>query len=431
MRIELEGRLERVGDTLPKPEAAVGERARSAALVALRAAEHPGRRRSHLRARPTGLLLAAGAICAAVAVVILVSPWQSTARATERALAALGDRPVIHAIVENTGAQASVVDLSSGETQSLFQRSEYWYDDERSLLRTRLSVGGRPLPGAEIVQTPEGSFTDLGFQRGPATPPRLDPVLAGFASRYRDALESGQARVIGQDVVDGREAIILRIDLRPGPAAAAGEQIWQEVAVDADQYRPLRFRVSSTSDRPHPWWRVVAIETIARDPAQFAPPERAGPRPGQLTGTVERTLTPSEAATALQQPVLWPGPSVDGIELTQIRLMKLTTRWTDGSVTETHTLEFQYGADLRTSHLAGEPSLIIREGTSAKEMLRGGMFGGPPSPGKLLLTGLGNLDGSPVDVWLASMERDGVYISLESIQRELILTAARSMVRLR
>jgi hypothetical protein len=230
-------------------------------------------------------------------------------------------------------------------------------------------------------------------------------------------------------VVDGREAIILRIDLPPSPAR---RQMSEDVAVDAEHYRPLRFRVSSAHDpaNGNPWWRVVAIETIARDPAQFAPPARAEPRPTELTGTDERTLTPSEAATALQRPALWPGPAVDGIEFTQIELIKLTTRWTDGRVTENHALEFQYGADRRTSHLLGEPSLIITEGTSAQETPRFGMFGGPLSPGKLLLTGVGNADGSPVDMWFASMERDGVYISLESTQRELVLTAARSMVRL-
>jgi hypothetical protein len=121
---------------------------------------------------------------------------------------------------------------------------------------------------------------------------------------------------------------------------------------------------------------------------------------------------------------------VDGIALTRIQLVKLTTRWTDGRETHNQALEVQYGADRRTSNLLGEPSLIITEGTSAQETPRFGMFGGPPSPGKLVLSGVGNADGSPVDMWFASMQRDGVYITLESPQRELVLTAAEAMVRL-
>jgi hypothetical protein len=425
MSAELEERLERVADDLPAPTDEARERARSAALAALA----PPARRSRGVSGRIRLLLAAGALAAATAGALLfAAPWQSGPLATERALAAIDDFPVIHAVVEGTRPHATTVDLSSGETTSELQRTEYWYDDERGLLRARLIISGEVL--SEFLESRTEFSTDLGTrQRDRPLPPRLDPALAGFATRYRDALESGEADVVGEDVVDGREAILLRISLHDGPG---GEQSWEEVAVDADDYRPLRIGYA-ISGAPGRWaWRVVAIEAVPRAPDQFVAPKPAEPRLAQQTGVDERTLTPAEAATALERPGLWPGRVVDGVELAQIELMRLTTRWTDGRVTEGRALVLQYGASRRAAHLEGKRSLIITEGTSREEAPRFDAFGGPPlPPGKLRLRGFGGQDGSEADMWFGSMQRDGVYISFESPQRELVLAAAKAMVPLR
>jgi hypothetical protein len=418
MPVELEERLERMADALPQPREAARERARSAALGALQASDR--RRGRRLR-----FALAAGAISAAAAVVlILVAPWQSSPLATERALAALGDQPVIHAIVEDTASPQTIVDVATGKTHPERNRTEYWYDGGRDSLRMRLSVAGRLL--AEMVQTPEGTFTDRGLLRGPARAPQLPPALAGFATRYREALESGQAKVVGDDTVDSRGAILLRIALPPGPG---GEERSVDVAVDADTYRPLRFRYSPTPRGSiAPWWRVVEIEAIPRDPRDFAPPpKQTEPQRAGQTGNDDRTLTPDEAAKALDRPALWAGQAVEGLELTKIGLVRLTTRWTDGTETQGRALELQYGADRRAGRL-GEPWLLITEATSAEENFRFDAFGGPPlAEGQLRLKGVGAGYGSEVDMWFGSMQKDGVYISLESPQQELVLAAARSL----
>jgi hypothetical protein len=424
MSADLEGRLERAADDLPLPTDEARERARTAALAALEASEHPNPRRArgHLR-----LLLAAGTLAAAtVAALLLAAPWEASPLTTERALAAIDKHPVVHAVLEATRPHSTIVDLSSGETTTELQQTEYWYDDERGLLRVRLIIGGNLL--SEFVESRTELFTDLGTrQRDRPTPPRLDPALAGFATRYRDALESGEAQVVGEDVVDGRDAILLRITFLRGPA---GEEVWENVAIAADDYRPLRISYSTAHGDIRWGWRVVRIETVPRDPRHFAPPEPAVPRPSQQTGVDERTLTPDEAATALDRPAVWPGRIVGGIELAQIELMRLTTRWTDGKVTEGRALVLQYGASRRAAHLEGRPSLLITEATSSAENLRYGSGAPTLPPGKLRLTGFGDNDSSEVDMWFGSMQRDGVYISLESSHRELILEAARSMVSL-
>jgi hypothetical protein len=418
MSVDLEDRLERLAEALPAPTSESRERARNAALAALSPARP--------RRRPFVLVFAAGAAAAvAMTVALLAAPWQDEALATERALAALGDEPVVHAVVEHPDSAAVVIDLDSGRQRDELRRSEYWYDDERRLLRVRLSIGGKLLPGGEFVHSPEGFFTDRTAQREGLRPPQIDPALAGFASRYRDALESGEATEIGEEVVDGREAVILRFSLPAGPS---GAQVSEDVAVDAADFRPLRFRYSSRGEVP---WseaaRVVEIETIPRDPADFARPELADRRPAGQTGVDERILTPAAAATALGRPALWPGRTVQGVELGKIELMRLTTRWTDGDVTESHALAFQYGADLRTAHLEGKPSLIFTEGTSAAETLMRGGSGAPPGPGELRLQGFGDAGGGKPEVWFGSMQRDGVHFSFRSPQRELIVAAAKAM----
>jgi CHASE3 domain sensor protein len=152
-------------------------------------------------------------------------------------------------------------------------------------------------------------------------------------------------------------------------------------------------------------------------------------RPSEQIGVDARPLTPAEAATALAGPAFWPGPVVNDIELSQIEVVRLMTRWGGKRVTENRALVFQYGPGRGAG--SSEPWLTITEGTSAEETPRFGVAGEPHlPPGELRLTGVGHGDGGEVDMWFASMHRDGVYISLESPQRELILAAAGSMVRL-
>lgn len=428
MALELEDRLERVAERLA-PTSASRERARSAALAALQQAP----RRRPRRGLPVLSAVAAVVIVIVGILALLAAPWRESPLTTERALAALGHHPVVHAIVEQPRPRASVIELATGRERPEAHRSEYWYDDERDLLRVRLSVGGVPLPGGEYLHSPEGFFTDRGVQREQIRPPRLDPALGRFASGYKEALDNGEATVVGEEVVDGREAVILRF---PEDQVSQDVRVAAyDVAVDADEFRPFRFRLSSNPDGspPSPWSeapRVIEIETIPRDPSDFEPPHAGKPRPAGQTGVEERTLDPADAAAALGRPAFWPGRAIEGAELTQIELMRLTTRWTDGRTSEGHALVFQYGVDRRTAHLEGKPSLIVTESSSAEETPRFDFGGAMPEPGELRLTGFGNAGAVDAEMWFGSMQRDGMYISLESPQRSLIVSAAKAMIPL-
>lgn len=437
MSRELEERLERVGDVLPEPTADARDRARSVALAAL--PDEPRRRRR----RAVLLLLPAAVAVVVAAVAVMATPSRESPLATDRALAALGDKPVVHAIVQQQRPFEIAVDLKTGEERQIERtRAEYWYDDERDSFRVRLSVAGRPLPGGEFLQTPEGSFTDLeGIWPGSSYPPRLEPALERFVRGYREALASGDATVVGEKTIDGRDAIILRFSLPGGP----GEQRSEEVAVDKDTYRPLRVR-SHFGHAPRwtpPWTqalRIVEIATIPRDPRDFEPPKAGEPRLRRQTSVVERTLTPRQAATALGRPVFWPGRSVAGVALAAIELMRLTTTWTDGRVTHGRSLMFSYGADRLTVNLPRR-HLIMRVTTSPEENPGYDRSGSPPRPGELRLSGWAPLEPPPPELEIpeiqpriryssGSMQRDGVYITFDSRGRELIVAAAKSLVPL-
>jgi hypothetical protein len=422
MTANLEDRLERLAEAFPTPTAEARRQACAAALAVLGSP-----RRRHRRW--TGLLLAAGAVAASAGAVVamVIAPWRDGPLATERALAALGDQPVVHAIVEGSGAETKMlVDLASGETVREFYRTEYWYDEERETLRARVTIGDQRL--LEVLDSPQGFFTDRGaFPGDRPSAPRLDPALAGFVTGYREALENDEARVVGEEVVDGRNAVVLRIRQRVRPA---GEEHWEDIAVDGHSYRPLRFRFGGTDREQVPWDRanrVVAIETTSRDPRDFVRPEPE-PQPAERIAADRRTADRAEAAAALGGRAVWPGPTVAGLDLRQIEVTRITSRRSDGRETQTHLLDLQYG---------GAPSagprgrwLLITEGTSAEETPRVGAHEPAPAPGKLRLTGREDVE-DDADIWFGSMQVDGVYVVLQSPHRDLLLAAARAMQPLR
>jgi hypothetical protein len=374
------------------------------------------------RRRRSGLVALIGATAAVITLVVL-APWQGRGPlATELALAAIGDQPVIHAVVESTRPRATVIDLGSGMASSEFLRTEYWHDEERSRLRLRLTIEGRLQ--TEILETREGGLSDAGPLRRAPGEPVLDPALAGFASGYREALEAGNARVAGETSVDGQQAVLLQFKV--GAPVDGQSLAYEEVAVDAESYRPLRFRFRSGQVTGH-WWRVIEIETRARDEQQFVAPASAEPRRTQQTTNIERTLTPNEAAKALQGPAVWPGAAVAGIGLTRIELINVLTSWSDGREREELALRFQYGPRLRAA--PSERNLIITETTTADMLPHIGGSSGryPLAPGQLRISGAGDLDGSPVDIWFGAMKIGDVYVALESPNRDAILAAAKAM----
>jgi hypothetical protein len=339
---------------------------------------------------PTGRILVAAVAAGAIALAVTLVPGRVADRSemgvVELALAAVSDGPVLHAVIEVSDFDSTLIDLRSGQTTLEVPRAELWFDREQKRRRGRLTIGD------SLVFDGVGEVS------------MLDPVLAGFTSRYREALESGEARVVGELTIDGRRAVLLRFTLEPGHLA-------QEVAVDPESYRPLQFRFVPGAGRDESWTRIVSIETIERNSRDFASPEQPFPRGG--LAEKQGQVTVAEASTALGRPALWPGRHIDGVELRQIELLRVKTRWSDYRETTKPALVFDYG-----------DSLKISIGLSAYEMPLVGPLPHQRVPdGKLRLMEMNRW----ADVWFGTLERDGLYLKFESPQRDLIVAAAKAL----
>jgi hypothetical protein len=264
---------------------------------------------------PKGVLPLAAALTSAV-VVVLAAPWGGSGPSVvEDALAAIGNRPVLHAVVEYSGDDA-IVDLATGRSRPRLHRIEYWFDESRHQFRSRLSTDG--VRTSEQVVTARRSCSDLGCVANDGLTAHLDPALAGFTTRYRKALQSGDASVTGKARIEGHDVELLTFSDSTGATTT--------VAVDAATHRPVRFSSTYPGGRRSPPFTVVAIESTSRDDDTFAPPRLSPPRPttGEVSAGEEITL--SRAEQALGRVPLWLGR--DGLE--RIELQRTRTQISDG-----------------------------------------------------------------------------------------------------
>lgn len=333
-------------------------------------------------------LVAVVAACA----VLLVAPWQSGGPSVvERALAAVGAGPVVHAVVEYSWPQDLVVDLATGAERERVHRHELWYDEQRrQLLYRSVTDGGEPID--YLVS-------------GPALSVRLDPALTGFATRYREALASGDARVVGDATVDGRPA--KRIEFAPDGGGAV-----EEVRVDAETSVPLRFHSTYPGGRRSPEWRVATIESVPRDPASFR--ERSS-RPRASAGEVTegREISLEEAARALGAPPLWLGPSFAGRALSSVELSRTKAWLTDGSKVKGVLVRLAYGS-VRVS--------LARDSAGSYGIGFGEDDHPTPREGSVAVTG------NDRQGWQGEFRHGDFAVMLSAPSKEQLLTAARALV---
>jgi hypothetical protein len=358
-------------------------------------------RRRRSRRRPLALLVAAAALTA----VALAAPWGDRGPdVVARARAALGTGPVIHAVVEYTGDDA-VVDLQRGESRPRVHTVEYWFDAEREALHTRELTDGVQL--SETVVTPNGGDSDLGhFDTDPGFTPQLEPALAGFVTRYRDALKDGSASPFGTATLDGRKVRLLWFDV------SRTER--QVVAVDPETYRPLSFQSIYRGERRGPEWRVLTIESLSREPGFFAPPKRSAPRPG--TGIVfeAQGISLEEAERALGAVPVWLGKRFADQPLEEVLMSRTQATFSEGREVEGIVVRLVYGRVRisMASSLPGAYALGLEDGGDPS-----------PPPGWIAITrGFGRHDS-----WEGELRSHGLYVSLNAPTREQLLEAARAL----
>ncbi len=273
------------------------ELVRLAERVAALADEPSSARR---RRRP---LLAPGIAAAAVAAVgvaigLVIATGGHGPSLSDRALAAIGRQPVLHAVVVRSVEDDRTVDLSTGRQVSARLNVESWFDE-----RTR---------GLHVVERRNGAVIAdaLGTREALAKKPgwRLDPALALFLTGYREALRRGLVRDLGSAVIDGR------------PVRWLGLRSGEQVAVDAESFLPVVIQ-----KREGTRWRIARIESIRFSSADFKAPRRQPPAPSGGGVLSQQRSSPSEAARLLGTPALWLGRASGDLRLAALRLERLVS----------------------------------------------------------------------------------------------------------
>jgi hypothetical protein len=305
----------------------------------------------------TGLAAAIGA--AAVLAGLLLTTTGVQPSLVDRALAAVGDEPVLHAVIRQTGqSSTTLIELSTGRktVPRRVTETEIWFDEERALEHTVTRVTGEHTQ--DVLATPQGMTSESGpvwtcariaahpveatragvscnfsGENGttprhvPEPPPTVDPALLGFVDGYRLALASGTARKIGEGTVHGEHVYWLELRL-PDPDTIPGDprvDFRERVAVAADTYRPLVIR-PVTDGALGPDYEVLEIGTVARADANFSKPKLIPPeeRPSSANARSTGELDRADASELLGTRALWAGPELLGLKLAAIQRQEVT-----------------------------------------------------------------------------------------------------------
>jgi hypothetical protein len=380
-------------------------------------------RRRRVPVRPlAGVAVAAAALFA----LALFQPWQSdNPTLLERALAAVDDGPVLHVVLRGEWG-GTRVDLATGERTPVYGENESWYDPQRNLVHTILTLGG-------VVES-EQVYEPL----------RKPEPLAALAKDYREALRSGSARVAEGGVLDGKPVTWITFHSEQLPDSADGKtHEWaQQVAVSNDTAEPVATR-ETRDGKPGPYTlqRVLSLEMLAAGQGDFSEPTddslTSGPFIYQPFG---EELTVEQATDVLGRRPLWSGPRIGELEL---RVLGLTeSKAFDGSKVEKigprtfrimgrgRLIEHVRGVVVFYGEVGDDPATYRKDVgpredrshvtiTESSRPLRhpgGGRY--IPPEGSIFL---------PAGGRFGFLETAGLFVTIEASSEELILEAARAL----
>jgi hypothetical protein len=162
-----------------------------------------------------------------------------------------------------------------------------------------------------------------------------------------------------------------------------------------------------------------------------------GPEAGQLiTGdaTDLRRLSADAARSALRHAALWPSRTVGAARLERIMLQRVRTVLVDGFRTRS--------ADrgVRLAYRGSSGSLVVEEAATpqkgyAFDSATFGSSGWVPPAGQATIACIGRQGNGcgPAEppLWQAQLRRDGLFVTIRSANRALVVRAARSLVTIR
>jgi hypothetical protein len=202
-----------------------------------------------------------------------------------------------------------VVDLETGKRTPAYGEREVWYDPKRDLAHQISRLGG-------VVEQ------DSLYERN-----AKDEELTALWQEYRRALETGTARVVGKDVIDGVPVhwIVVRSQMLPDVADNRDHEWAQQVAVSQETYKPVAMRYTRDGTAPEGVTeRILRYETVSLEQANFAQPREVG-----LEGTAFREgrvpINLDQAADVLGRTPFWLGEQHEGLPLVHVTRLEVAT----------------------------------------------------------------------------------------------------------
>lgn len=336
----------------------------------------------------------------------------------ERALAAVGDGPVVHVVIEEP-TENVYVELDSGQRTQQLRQIELWIDERRGLEHavTRIDghVVGEMLVTPELMASPHPPvYTCAWITAHPAAAkkarvscdpkdahlgytPQLDPALANFVDGYRSALQKGTAKEIGSGAIDGRPVTWLSLQIESDRTA--------EIAVDDDTGKPVRVRERGRT------YDVLRLEALGASEGDFRAREQKRPQAASGMAGAQGPI-PLAKASDWVPGALWPGPTVRGLSLSLVELQFPTTGFGPRSG---RPVERGVGVELRY----GDHSQVVIQQSREPQMAYAWYPDAVPREGTVLLGFFGG--------WLV---KDGVYVRIRAEDPDVVLEVARALRRI-
>ena len=292
-----------------------------------------GRRRIAVR-----VALVAAVVAAAI-VAVLAAP-QGRSGVVGKALAAIGDGPIMHLVTEFKPGSA-YVNLKTGHRTNQVWREEFWADRNLDHFHLVLSINGRVI--GDVLYPRDAKHG--------AVPLTTNPAFVALWTGYRSALQNGSVTLVGRGRVGGRPVYWLRFK-------AAEPSMREEVAVDATTYKPVLYRYYANGR--HFDQRILVADAIAYHASDF---RRRGPSLAGGGGSSSSGASVSPPGTppppvVVRAPWLTAGPSVAGLRLQSANPLSVSQN-SGGKHTSFQGKELVYGPT--TGGGAGPPSTTIDE----------------------------------------------------------------------
>ena len=364
-------------------------------------------------------------LAAAALAVGLIAPWGHGSSFTEgavaeRALVAIGNGPVLHAVLRSPNG-STYVDLATGQETPQLVTTEVWYDRERRFVHRQDSINGQVY--GDLLAKPFNATTkDPRTSRAPYIP-YLDPALVGLVDGYRPALENGDAHITGTGAIDGHRVTWIELTF-------FGNEASERIAVDRASSRPIRVE-QFYKGKIVLSYDVVSIETLPEGSGSFSKSKR-NPSPTFNIGRDQVTsVSRSDAARALPG-ALWIGESISTLRLSNVSRATLTSQnLSNGSALVVGTgIELHYGDGSPGLAWDGPPgekpsgSYVLLHETEMSASAYWptlGRLGEEPPTGSMLTD-----CGSRGDCG-AFMVKNGIHVAILASSRKLLFEAAHAL----